>query len=472
MNTDSRCRDIVVTLRAIKAASGGTDTEILSAPEFVYIDSSIPEMVLPAAACEAFEKAFGIKVDEASGRYLMDEATHNSLKEKNPTINFTLANSKDSQRTIDISLPYAAFDLQIQKPLYNGTANSSAYFPLRRAPEDNPDTYALGRAFLQEAYLTVDYNSRTFNLSQARFPDPLNPRILAVPPNLLQPDPNENSKPGNETTPAGGDPGTKAGLSTGALAGIIVAAVLGSLLLVTLIFFCCPCGFCPALTICGLAGGAARHRKKTAPVEIDGKRIEHEDKGTAYNQQAALPVVGGVGGVHEAPGQDAKVEIGGNPIMHPQEMPAELPPGLVTAAAARQSHEMAAGRPSAELEAGSSSGPNVSSESRGGDNQYLSSGSEGISSVSGNSPTPGTAEVHGTGIRPTNGPADRLGRVDEIVSPVSPTQAQNGWGRGAPARPGNMRINTDEAQVPRVRGEPSTAVSPQTPYRWGDSSTD
>lgn len=429
-------------------------------------------MVLPVTACEAFEKAFGIKHDEASGRYLMDETTHNSLKEKNPTINFTLANSKDSKRTVDVSLPYAAFDLQIQKPLYNGTGNSSAYFPLRRAP--NPETYALGRAFLQEAYLTVDYNSRTFNLSQALFPDPLNPRILAVPPNLLQPNPNVEKTPG----PTSGDPGTGGGLSTGALAGIIVAAVLGSLLLLTLIFFCCPCGFCPALTICGLAGGAARHRKKKSdPVEIDGKRVENEEKRTAYNQQANGGVMGVNGtppaaGVQELGAEDAKVEIGGNPIMHPQEMPAELPPGLVTAAAARQSHELAAERPSADLDAGSSSGPNISSESRGGDAPYLSSGSEGISSVSDDSPAAGRSEVHGTGIRPFNGPADRLGRVDEIVSPVSPTQARSGWNGRALARPGNVRINTDEAQVPRVRGEPSTGVSPQTPHRWGDSSTD
>lgn len=455
--TGDSMRDIVITLRGIKSG----DSELLPSPEFVYIDSSIPEMVLPLAACAEFEKAFGLTHDEFSGRYLVSSSAHEALKAKNPSITFSLANSKESQRLVNIKVPYAAFDLTLQKPLFNGTANSSAWFPLRRAPSE--DTYALGRAFLQEAYLTVDYNSRTFNVSQAVFRDPLSPKIVSVPGNLNQPGPEDESKPENEdpdsSTPdgGGGRGDTGRGLSTGSLVGIIVAAVLGGLLLITLIFFCCPCGFCPALTVCGVAGGGARRikRKGAAPVEIDGKRIEKQDgSGTAYNQQASTIV-------RELSGRDAKFEIGGNPIMHPQEMEAELPPGIVTAAGARQSHELAGStpgtsameRPSAELEAGSS-GLNVSSETRGGsgsggEGQYLSSGSENISSVSGESPQTRNArmvEASGDEVRPINGPPTRLGRVDEVVSPVSPATAIDGWARGATraARSENMTTDTSE----------------------------
>lgn len=480
-------RDIVITLRSIKSTSNGQDTELLPAPKFIYIDSSIPEMVLPQAACDEFEKAFGLTHDKTSGRYLLSPSAHQELKAKNPNIIFTLANSRESQRLVSITLPYSAFDLQLQNPLYNGTANSSAWFPLRRAPSE--DSYALGRAFLQEAYLTVDYNSRTFNVSQALFPDPLNPRIVAVSVNLDQPGAGNEEKPSDTDpstpTPDAGEGANKGwGFSTGALAGITVAAVLGGLLLITLIFFCCPYGFCPALTICGVAGGAARRRKrkfKQAPMEIDGRRIEKNGgEGSAYGQQASPRA-------QEVSGQDAKVEIGGNPIMHAQEMEAELPPGIVTAAAVRQSHLLAGstlggstvGRPSAELEPGAgSAGLNVSSETRGvsgsgGEGQYVSSGSGNISSVSGESPASRNArmaEVSGDGIRPVNGPPTRLGRVEEVVRPGSPTTARGGWGKGAGTerqRPGNMRVDTSERIQTTSKNPEATDTAmtwrPQTP---------
>ena len=274
-------------------------------------------------------------------------------------------------------------------------------------------------AFLQEAYLTVDYNSRTFNVSQALFPEPLAPRIIAIPGNLNQPGPEEEKEPSkthpNATTPDGsGESATGGELPPGVLAGIIVAAVLGGLLLVTLIFFYCPCGFCPALTICGVAGGAARlrKRKQAVPVEIGGIRVEKGEANsmTANNQPASATV-------WELNGGDAKVEIGGNPIMHPQEMEAQLPPGLATEAQAKQSHELAGstpggstvGRLSAELEAGTvSSGLNVSSLTRAGtgsDNQYLSSGNENISSIfaeSSASRNTRIGEVSEDGIGPVN----------------------------------------------------------------------
>ena len=472
--TGDSVRDIVIMLRSIKTTSAGQDTELLPSPEFVYIDSSIPEMVLPQAACDEFEKAFGLTHDEASGRYLLDDSAHEALKAKNPNITFTLANSRDSRRLVTITIPYAAFDLQLQQPLFNGTANSSAWFPLRRTLGE--DTYALGRAFLQEAYLTVDYNSRTFNVSQALFPDPLSPRIIASPRVLDQPGSEKEENPSetdpNSPPPDGRGEGSEGVLSTGALAGIIVAAVLGGVLLITLIFFCFPCGFCPALTVCRVAGGAARHRKrrekKMLPVEIDGKRVEKLGS-TAYGAQSGMGR-----GVQEVSGQDAKVEIGGNPIMHPQEMESPLPPWLVTAAAAHQSHELegsttngpSTGRPSAELEANSSS-LNVSSETKAGtgsDNQYLSSGSGNISSVSGESPQSRQgrmAEVPGDGIKAANEPPTRLGRVEEVVSPVSPTIATGGLGRNA-HRPGNMRVDTSE-RLPTTERD---GEGPETAMTW------
>lgn len=65
---------------------------------------------------------------------------------------------------VNISLPYQAFDLQVTQPI---TENGTNYFPLRCS--SNMSQYVLGRAFLQETYLFVDYEKSTFSLSQAQF---------------------------------------------------------------------------------------------------------------------------------------------------------------------------------------------------------------------------------------------------------------------------------------------------------------
>jgi hypothetical protein len=41
--------------------------------------------------------------------------------------------------------------------------------------------YTLSRAFLQETYVTADYNTRTFNVSQAIFGQNANSQIVAIP---------------------------------------------------------------------------------------------------------------------------------------------------------------------------------------------------------------------------------------------------------------------------------------------------
>lgn len=441
--TGDNLRDLVVTVRSIKSTTNGQDTSLMSTPEFIFIDSTVPELWLPISVCQQFENAFGLKYDEETSRYLLDQATHNSLTSRNPSITVTLANQKEGGPTVDIVLPYAAFDQNLSTPLYNGTTN---YFPLRRA--ENENMYTLGRTFLQEAYVTTNYNTRTFNVSQTLFPDPPSPNVVAIPPFV----PGSTGTGGNGTTK---DPeaGGSAALSNGAIAGIVVAAVLAGLLLVTLIFFCCPCGFCPALTLCGVAGGRARHTSRkssdTVPppkaVEIDGKRVGDSDA-TAYTTQAS-------GLTSEVPGHDAKVEIAGNPIMHPQEMEAEIPESVL---AAYQRDRAGYGSEDNYRD------PNISSEET---RAYHSEESTGVSSMSRESPETRAArmaELHGIGTRPLNGPPDRLGRVEEVVSPVSPSFSGVFGGR-------HPRHNND-VDVVSSPTDTATTWSPKTPLkkRWQD----
>ena len=108
--------------------------------------------------------------------YLVNDTLHDQLTSSNPTVTFAIGSSVSSPDTININFPYSAFDLTAKAPL---TANgTSRYFPLRRAA--NETQYLLGRTFLQQAYLTVDYDRNTFSVAQAVFPDANVPQKLVT----------------------------------------------------------------------------------------------------------------------------------------------------------------------------------------------------------------------------------------------------------------------------------------------------
>jgi Eukaryotic aspartyl protease len=303
--TGDNFRDIVLTIRSITATTNSGNTTLMSTPEFAFIDSSVPELWLPVSVCQQFEKAFGLQMDNASGFYLINASTHSNLLSANPNFTFTLGNDKTGGSTIDIILPYASFDLNVSAPIYpNGTAR---YFPLRQGQNDS--MYTLGRSFLQEAYVTADYNSRTFNVSQCVFEENMGSQVIAIPSTI----PSSSSGPGSGNSGSGLDSGSgiPGGLSTGIVAGITVGAVV-LFAIIGIISFCC---------LRGIWCSSYRHSKDTEPSTL-AREIESGDhlapKQSASSTQA-------FGTASELPGQDAKVEIAGNPIMHPQELEAEVP---------------------------------------------------------------------------------------------------------------------------------------------------
>jgi hypothetical protein len=195
------------------------------------IDSSTPYLWLPETVCDAFAKAFGLTYNDTLELYTFDGNTtaHDTLVNWNMTFTFNIADLPQSTHSIDITLPYDAFDLQLSYPYPELWANASSaavnYFPLKRAANDTQ--YTIGRAFLQETYLAVDYERNNFSVSQARFAmDSLtNQNIVAI------------TRPKNSTLagPIGVSDGSS-GISKGAIAGIAVGAAL-ILALVALFFF-------------------------------------------------------------------------------------------------------------------------------------------------------------------------------------------------------------------------------------------
>ncbi|KAI4106284.1 MAG: hypothetical protein L6R37_002266 [Teloschistes peruensis] len=186
----------------------GTTHDLLPTGINAYVDSTIPQIWLPLEACKAFEKAFDLTYDEDNQIYPVSSALHSKLLARNASITFTLGNSNLGGQTIDITLPYDSFDLQAQPPF---TSNTTKYFPLQRAINDTQ--YTLGRTFLQEAYLIVDWGRSNFSLSQCLFdPDMTREKLISI-----------NSVDATTTDQNGG---SSSGKTIGIAVGVAMAVVL------------------------------------------------------------------------------------------------------------------------------------------------------------------------------------------------------------------------------------------------------
>ena len=135
-------RDLTVEIESILMTASNNSVHLLNNSISAYIDSTVPYFYLPIDVCQQFEDGFGIQWDNDVQAYLVNDTLHDSLQTQNATVVFSLSNTTHS---VNISLPYAAFDLIAEYPL---VTNTTRYFPLVRAT--NGSQYTLGRAFLQE----------------------------------------------------------------------------------------------------------------------------------------------------------------------------------------------------------------------------------------------------------------------------------------------------------------------------------
>lgn len=210
-------RNIVVGIQSI-TYSGTTQANLLAEPVYAFIESTDPNFWLPEAACQEFEKVFGLSIDNSTGLYLINATHYSNLEAANPQITFSLANSLSGGATVYIVLPFNAFTLQASYPF---TQNDTYYFPLRKAANDTQNT--LGRAFLQEAYLTVDYERGNFSVSQCLWNDGATSQITSiVSPTYLTNNASSTATPPSSKVASG----LKKHLSPGAIAGIVISILV------------------------------------------------------------------------------------------------------------------------------------------------------------------------------------------------------------------------------------------------------
>ena len=147
--SDIDVRDLTVEVQNITIETKNRSISLVKQQNTIaaFIDSTVPYLYLPVEICEGFEDAFGITWNDSVQAYLVNDSLHGDLVTQNASVTFSIGPlSGGTGRVIDISLPYAAFDLIAQYPL---VINTTRYFPLMRAT--NESQYTLGRTFLQEA---------------------------------------------------------------------------------------------------------------------------------------------------------------------------------------------------------------------------------------------------------------------------------------------------------------------------------
>lgn len=207
-------RDLVVGIQSITSTYiNGSVSSLLPSPTLAFIDSTVPYLYLPEDACKTFESELGLVYNEKNNIYFVDDSLHQKLLASNPQFTFRLGNDKLSKPTVDITLPYASFDLVFKPPI---RPNATSYFPLRRGTDDQ---ITLGRAFLQEAYIITNYDQKNFTIAQTLFNDIAQSNIIPIPWNAT-------------IAPNSGDH-----LNRGARIGIGIGSAIFALLLAAFVFF-------------------------------------------------------------------------------------------------------------------------------------------------------------------------------------------------------------------------------------------
>lgn len=178
------------------------------------IDSTIPYLILPNDVCDMFADRYQLTYDEGTNYYLVDASAHARNIQQNATTSFKIGVTiKDSADFATINLPYAAFDMQLSFPKVN---QSTQYFPIRRSGTGKA---VLGRTFLQEAYLIVDYEHMNFTVAPAVLEGMPTSKIVSMFPIGYVPT-------------ITSEQGKARGLAPGAIAGLVVGIVLALLIAV------------------------------------------------------------------------------------------------------------------------------------------------------------------------------------------------------------------------------------------------
>ncbi|MCJ1265655.1 hypothetical protein MMC22_005535 [Lobaria immixta] len=142
-----------------------------SAPSIsVTMDPSAPYLALPNSTCAAIAKNIPVTYQTKYGLYFwnVDDVQYQRIVTSPSYLSFTFRASGPSITRLVIKVPFKLLNLTLEAPLID---KPTFYFPCQ--PPQDSSTYSLGRAFLQAAFLGVNWDEEppTWYLAQAPGPN-------------------------------------------------------------------------------------------------------------------------------------------------------------------------------------------------------------------------------------------------------------------------------------------------------------
>ena len=213
----------------------------------VMLNPLVPYMFLPTSMCDAYAQWLPLTWQDNPGLYVWNtnDYRYQSIVKSPAYLSFTFQTTDTGNMTVKV--PFSLLNLTLESPLVD---SPTQYFPCK--PYNSPDgVFFLGRAFLQAAYLGINWDQNKFFMAQAAGPGAQQPsvQIIKTTDNTLESNPsstflqtwqskwtllpaNASSSTNNATsvqTPTSGTGGS--GLSTGAIVGIGVGIGVAALAL-------------------------------------------------------------------------------------------------------------------------------------------------------------------------------------------------------------------------------------------------
>ena len=224
--------------------SDGEDSTT-SRSQSVEVNPVLPYLYLPKETCDAVAANLPITYNEDLNLYFWntDDDTYQNITSSPAYLSFTFEKNARNDQNMSIKVPFQLLKLTLQEPLVE---QNTTYFPCYPS-----DSYTLGRAFLQAAFIGVNWHegngSGRWFLAQA--PGPAigtgNQQIIGVNDDTVEASKNswETSSNGCWTplplNKSSNQSGSSSSLSVGAKAGIGIGCAIGTLGFIGILAWLC-----------------------------------------------------------------------------------------------------------------------------------------------------------------------------------------------------------------------------------------
>ena len=156
--------DAPTGLLTLTATGGNVQTD-------TTINPLVPYMFLPAETCVNIARHLPITLASDIGLYKWntDDPTYRDILISPAYLSFMFQSAGSNNSLLTIKVPLALLNLTLEAPL---VSTPTPYFPCRPydPADSSQDPYLLGRAFLQAAFIGINWDLRKFFLAQAPGP--------------------------------------------------------------------------------------------------------------------------------------------------------------------------------------------------------------------------------------------------------------------------------------------------------------